>query len=41
VKFSVDPELEALIGKVCLVFARVEPEGGHVVMRAKKTGTRR
>jgi len=34
VKFSDDPKLEALIGKVCLVFARVEQEVGHVVMAA-------
>lgn len=33
-RFSDDPELEALVGKVCLVFARVEQEGGHVVMAA-------
>lgn len=33
-KFSDDPKLEVLIGKVCLVFARVEQEGGHVVMAA-------
>jgi hypothetical protein len=34
VKFSDDPNVEALVGKVCLVFARVEHEGGHVVMAA-------
>lgn len=33
-QFSDDPKLEALIGKVCLVFARVEQEAGHVVMAA-------
>jgi hypothetical protein len=34
VQFSDDPTLEALIGKVCLVFARVEQEAGHAVMAA-------
>lgn len=33
-QFSDDPKLEALIGKVCLVFARVEQEAGHAVMAA-------
>lgn len=34
-KFSDDARLEALVGKVCLVFARVEQESGHVVMAAE------
>jgi hypothetical protein len=34
VNFSNDPELEALVGRVCLTFARVEQEVGHVVMAA-------
>lgn len=34
-KFSNDPELEALVGRVCLIFARVEQEVGHVVMAAR------
>ena|GEM_PF-4151576 len=36
-KFSSDPELEALIGRVCLVYARVEQEVGHVVSAAHGT----
>jgi hypothetical protein len=31
---SRDRELEALIGRVCLIFARVEHEAGHVVASA-------
>lgn len=33
-QFGSSPELEARIGRVCLVFARVEQEAGHVVQAA-------
>lgn len=33
-EFARDAELEALIGRVCLVFARVEQAAGHVVASA-------
>lgn len=33
-EFPSNPGLEALIGRVCLVFARVEQEAGHVVTSA-------
>lgn len=33
-EFGSNPKLEAQIGRVCLVFARVEQEAGHVVQAA-------
>jgi hypothetical protein len=33
-QFGSSPKLEARIGRVCLVFARVEQEAGHVVQAA-------
>lgn len=33
-QFGSNPDLEARIGRVCLVFARVEQEAGHVVQAA-------
>lgn len=33
-EFGSDPKLEAQIGRVCLIFARVEQEAGHVVQAA-------
>ena len=33
-KFPSDPDLEGLVGRVCLIFARVEQEAGHAVAAA-------
>lgn len=34
-QFASSPELEARIGRVCLVFARIEQEVGHVIQAAE------
>ena len=37
--FGSDPDLEAMIGRVCLVFARVEQEAGHLLASANRLRT--